>query len=279
MKKPIVVSVGELGWDLYLVGHLRFMLQYYNIKFAVICYPDRKCLYKNVADEIYDIPDTFYKKFDTFEQECFGIKASSDSTSREKLMAFFIDVIPHDCYIPPGFAFTCKSFGMVYAHEPFPYSKKLEGKKEILVFPRARGGRFTPRNLPVKFYVDLIYELCKQFPQYTVRTIGIESGAYKIDEIIAKNYACDVKKEANLQDMIDRFQIALVAIGSQSAPCKISLLQGVPTYMIGHEKERHTKLENWKGTKCGFYETHNYQEFDLNLCIDEIVRFCKEEEK
>jgi len=241
MKKPIVVDCGELGWSLYLVGHLRFLRAYYDFNIDIMTYPDRQCLYKNIVNNIYVLPDNFYKKFDISEQECFGIQASSDPESKDKLMAFFLNEIAEDYYIPPGFQFTCKSFGMIYSHEPFSYGEKiatLSIDREILVFPRARGGRFLPRNLPVKFYIDLIYELCKQFPNRTVRTMGIESGAYKIDKVIAQNYVCDVKKEANLQDMIDRCQIALVAIGSQSAPLKITLLQGVPTFMIGHEKER-----------------------------------------
>jgi len=278
MKKPIVVDCGELGWSLYLVGHLRFMLQYYNIKFAVMCYPDRKCLYKNIADEIYDIPDEFYKKFDTSEQECFGIEASSDPTSRDKLMAFFIDVIPQDCYIPPGFAFTCKSFGLLYAHEPFKYTVELpDHPKEILVFPRARGGRFVPRDIPREFYVQLINRLCEEFDTKIVRTVGTLSGAYKIkqEDINKALYLDGVKEKPNLQELINFCQVAVAAVGSQSAPGKISLLQGVPTFMIGHEKERHTKTENWKGTKYGFYETHNYQQFDFKLCIDNIISFIR----
>lgn len=277
-KKPIVCDVGELGWSLYLVGHLRFLRSYYNFNIDVMTYPDRACLYKQVADNIFKLPDEFYEKFDISEQECFGIKASSDPTSKDELMAFFLGVIPQHCYIPPGFAFTCKAFGMIYSHEPFQYKTinfENPEQKEILVFPRARGGRFLPRNLPVKFYVELIWELCKQFPQHTVRTMGTESGAYKIDKVIAQNYICSVDEGADLQRMIDRCQIAIAAIGSQSAPPKITLLQGVPTFMIGHEKERHTKLENWKQTECGFYETHNYQNFDFKLCIDSIIRFIR----
>lgn len=278
MKKPMVVSVGELGWDLYLVGHLRFLREYYDFNIDVMTYPDRACLYKTVADNIFKVPEDFYEAFDLSEQECFGIEASKDPESPKKLLKFFKERIPKDYYIPLGFQFTCKPFGMIYKHEPFQYKTinfENPEDKEILVFPRARGGRFLPRNLPVKFYVDLIRELCNQFPQYTIRTMGIESGAYKIDKVIAKNYVCDVKQEADLQDMIDRCQVAVVAVGSQSAPLKITLLQGIPSFMIGHEKERHTNLENWKKTKCEFYETQNYQQFDFKLCIDNIIRFIR----
>lgn len=289
MKKPIVVSIGELGWDLYLVSHLRFLREYYGFTMAVMTYEDRQCLYKNVADEIFDIPTSFYREFDISEQECFGIKASSDSGSALQLKTFFTDIAasldpPH--YIPKGFEFTCRHFGFAYKHEPFPYSKELPGqlrntKKEILVFPRWRSGRFTPRNLPLKFYADLIYELCKKFPQYIVRTVGLESGSYKLDKIIAKNYICSVKKKADLQDLIDHCQLTIAAVGSQSALPKITLLQGIPTFMIGHEVGRHTELENWMKTKCGFYEIRpdEYQTLNTQDCIEKIIYFIKGLEK
>ena len=278
MKKPIVVDCGELGWSLYLVAHLRFLREYYGFTMAVRTYPDRQCLYKNVADEIFDIPASFYRDFDTKDQECFGVGPQSLENHLTLLEYFRED---NDYYIPTGFEFRCRTFGFAYKHEPFPYSKKLEDKKEILVFPRWRSGRFTPRNLPLKFYADLIYELCKKFPQYTVRTVGLESGSYKLDKVIAKNYICDVKEKADLQDLINQCQVAVAAVGSQSALPKLTLLQGVPTFMIGHEAGRHTELENWMKTKVGFYEigVDQYQAFNTQDCIEKIIYFIKGPEK
>ena len=278
MKKPIVVDCGELGWSLYLVSHLRFLRGYYAFPMSVMTYPDRQCLYKNVADGVFDIPASFYTEFNTKDQECFGVGPQSHD-NHFKLLKYFINGgIPNDYYIPPGFEFRCRTFGFAYKHEPFPHSKKIiRDKKEILVFPRWRSGRFTPRNLPLKFYADLIYELCKQFPQYTVRTVGLESGSYKLDKIIAKNYICDVKKKADLQDLIDLCQVAVAAVGSQSVLPKITLLQGVPTFMIGHEAGRHTELENWMKTKVGFYGIgiNEYQNFNTQDCIEKIIYFIK----
>ena len=64
---------------------------------------------------------------------------------------------------------------------------------------------------------------------------------------------------------------------SQSAPMKLALLQGVPSFMIGHEQERHVKQENWAATKAGFYSISkaDYNTADVTDCIDEIVNFIR----
>lgn len=82
----------------------------------------------------------------------------------------------------------------------------------------------------------------------------------------------------DVQDLIDRCQVAKVAIGSQSAPPKISLLQGVPTFIIGNERIRHVNSENWMRTKIGFYDVHkdSYYKFDFEDCEDKIISFIKE---
>lgn len=81
----------------------------------------------------------------------------------------------------------------------------------------------------------------------------------------------------SIQDLIDRCQVADVAIGSQSAPPKITLLQGVPTFIIGNERVRHVDLENWMKTKVGFYGVtkETYLNFDFSKCINEIKLFVR----
>ena len=285
MSKPIVVDVGELGWSLYLVAHLRFLKSYYNFTMAVMTYPDRQCLYEGIADDILNIPDEFYEKFDTSKQECFGIAASTDNESAKRLKSFFLQKIPNGYYIPPGFEFNCKAFGYVYKHKPFQYTQGYGDNaiKEILVFPRSREYRnpiIPTRNLPEEFYVELIKKLSWGFTEFNIRSMGLTSGSYNIEYslnhgIELVNYINDIKLKSGLQDLINRCQIAVAAVGSQSAPPKITLLQDVPTFMIGHERERHTKTENWMRTKVGFYEVQDYENFDFDECINQIIEFIR----
>ena len=57
----------------------------------------------------------------------------------------------------------------------------------------------------------------------------------------------------------------------------ISLLLGIPTYMIGHEKERHVQIENWFNTLVGFTEVSpdGYELLDKDKCILDILEFMK----
>jgi hypothetical protein len=109
-----------------------------------------------------------------------------------------------------------------------------------------------------------------------VRTIGTKDGAYNI-EIERTNYINWIGRSASLQDLIDRCQSAVAAVGSQSAPPKISLLQGVPTFIIGHQEKRHARTENWMNTKVGFYEIgkRRYSTFNSRTCARKIVKFVR----
>jgi hypothetical protein len=111
--------------------------------------------------------------------------------------------------------------------------------------------------------------------------MGTKEGAYNItykyDELgVAKsNYINHIGKTPTIQALIDRCQCAIGAVGSQSALPKIMLLQSVPTYMIGHSKQRHQEEENWGKAKCGFWETGDYNNFYSGECIEKIVEFFK----
>ena len=126
----------------------------------------------------------------------------------------------------------------------------------------------------------LIERLCNEFPHLNVRTIGTANAAYDIN-INKLNYVNWVGRSKSLQDMIDWCQTAVAAIGSQSGPPKIALLQGVPTFMIGHQKNRHMVNENWSKTRVEFVEVKNdnYIEFADAKCIDQIVAFVGASEK
>lgn len=232
------VDIGELGWSLYLSFHLRWRKKKKNESFAVFTFPDRFCLYRGIA-EVHPVPEKYYSTFDWRHQSCMGIWKHDG----KRVKRFFETSLPKGFNLVPGFEFTCGNKvrwtdNKIYA--PFSYSKKLEGKREIIVLPRSRK-MSVRRNLPKRFYRNLIEELCISFPNLIVRSMGIKAGSYFIDNVEKKNYRNSVKGESDLQNLIDRCQLAVVAIGAQSAPPKLTLLQGVPTFIIGHEKERHVR--------------------------------------
>lgn len=273
MKKLFFVDIGELGWSFYLTAHIRWLQAHGNFDILVMTYPDRHCLY-NMADSVCDLPADFYLEFPIRIQNCFGL-----SKQRFKLMEYFKSIMPENYSLPKEFEFRCKTFfkdEVIY--RAYPYQKEMKEGKEILIFPRYR--EESPfRNLPKDFYVDLIRNICQEFPGHTIRTMGISEGAYVIDEISNKNYVNDVKEGASLQEVIDRCQIAIGAVGGTSSLPKLTLLQGIPTFIIGHEHKRFTERENWGDSKVAFFEIakYSYNSFRYgDPCANAIIRFLKE---
>lgn len=272
-NKLAFIDVGELGWSLYLSAHIRWLKKNTNFTVAVISLPDRKCLYQGIADKIIDIPKAFYKKYDLKLQDSAKIR----KVGWGELKEFFMPYVPRDYFIfdPTEYPYRISSDSRIF--KPYEYSMPPEDGKEVIIFPRCRPGLWLKRNLPEEFYIRLIRRLCKRFPELTIRTIGTKNGAYNM-EIDKLNYINWVGKSKTLQDLIDRCQSAVVAVGSQSAPPKLSLLQGVPTFIIGHQKDRHIQRDNWMNTKVGFYEIgkKEYATFNIDDCVQEVVDFIKE---
>lgn len=267
--KKMYVDVGELGWSLYLSGHIRWLKEHTDEHIGVTTHADRCCLYNEIADAVYNVPDDFYTKFRRGREVFFGLRG----VSATELSDFFMKRIHSGYKLEGFFGYKIKWDKIIF--KPYLCSKALNGKKEILILPRCREAKAGRRNLPKCFYAKMVGILCDEYPDHIIRTIGIPSGAYNINGIKKANYVNDVREGADLQELIDRCQVAVVAIGSQSAPPKITLLQGVPTFMVGHQRERHINTENWMSTKVEFYDIPKYHYDKLNStdCLKKVMAF------
>lgn len=272
LNNLVFLDVGELGWSLYLSAHLRWLKERGNFKIAVIALPDRRCLYEGLADEIIDVPEMFYEKYDINMQDSFKIRHEKWGSIR----AFFLPCIPVGYRLAEYYEYPTQIYGKNRIFKPYPSAKKTRERKEVLIFPRCRSGIWAKRNLPMMFYASLIRQLCDEFPDLTIRTIGTESGAYNL-KIRKSNYINWVGKNNSLQGLIDRCQFAVAAVGAQSAPPKLSLLQGVPTFIIGHQEDRHIDTENWMNTKVGFYkiDKRGYKTINGKDCTKRVIKFIK----
>jgi len=273
-SRVVFVDIGELGWSLYLSAHIRWLKRNTHQYILVMTSPDRKCLYKGLADSVINIPNDFYRAF-RGHQECFGLY----ETPERELRKYFDKIIPADYKIPPYFLFKCnpgfKEDKFIY--KSYEYNNGLNGKREIIIFPRYRKEiPFDNRNLPEKFYRDLITKLCGEFRSLIIRSAGTIRGAYDIN-LDRPNYVNWIGKTKTIQSLIDRFQVTKIAVGSQSAPPKLALIQNVPAFMIGHQKTRHMITDNPMNTKVGFYEipVNNYDKINSSECINEIVDFVR----
>jgi hypothetical protein len=272
-NKIVFIDVGELGWSLYLSAHIRWLKKNTDSQSVVIGFPDRRCLYKGLVEEFIEVPRAFYKKYDINNQDSCRIR----KVGWDELNSFFFS------YVPSGYRFAgykeypTKIISDKRIFAPYEYSRRPERKREIIIFPRCRHGLWTRRNLSKEFYIRIIKNLCDVFPKMRIRTVGTKEGAYNID-LDRRNYINWVGKGDTLQDLINKCQSAVIAVGSQSAPPKLALLQGLPTFIIGHQRKRHIKTENWMNTKVGFYEIKKdaYETFNKRGCIKAIINFVKE---
>ena len=290
--KEIFLDIGELGWSMYLSAHLRWRKEHIMSNWAVMTLPGRDCLYEGMVDKIFHAHWKHKENQLLRDRDCFGFYGLPDY----KLRAYFNAKVPAGYQIPesqPLGAFSREEiFKGKMIFKPYPYKDKSLNNlsksiamKEILVFPRYRDAKpFCVKNLPKTFYTNLVSKLCDEFPKYIIRTMGTREGAYNITYnhelgwVKRPNYMNHIGKTPTIQALIDRCQCAIGAVGSQSAPPKLMLLQNVPTFMIGHTRKRHQEEENWGKAKCGFWEIglDDYNKFYSWECIDEIVKFFKE---
>ena len=157
--------------------------------------------------------------------------------------------------------------------------KERNDKKAMLIFPRCRKGKFGHRNLTKEFYVNLARKLHAEYPDHNLISISSKNGAYVLGEEVDFDLVeYDDDKTIDMLIALCNSGKVIFVCGSQSSLPKISLLLGVPTYMIGHEKKRHMEAENWMKTKVGFTEVppDGYQNLGRgDECINDILKFVK----
>jgi hypothetical protein len=176
--------------------------------------------------------------------------------------------------IPNIFAFACIwFFENRTIYEPYQTENPpTDGKKRIIIFPRYREHKqFSYRNLTKEFYDALIDMLCSAHPEKEIVLCGSSSGCYHFDQK-RDNLRNMISDRPSLQDTIDICSASVFAIGGTSSLPKLSLMQGVETFIIGHERQRFTLKENWCQTKVNFYDVpaDGYQKLNIADCLQKI---------
>jgi len=242
----------------------------------VLTLKDRFCLYKNIADLLVKVtPNPFGSKY---PQDALGFR----KITTEQMRKYYDKKLPSGFKIPDYVTFKGDTFfkrKMIF--KSFETKNILSDKKDtILIFPRYRKQpSHSWRNLPKKFYVTLVKKLSKEFPNYNIVSIGSKDGAYSL-EIKLPNFK-NIVGQTDIQCVIDYCNISVAAIGSASSLPKISLLQKVPTFVIGHERERAIDTDNWLKTKVGFFEVDKkgYNSLGRNNCVRKMIRIFKADKK
>lgn len=171
--------------------------------------------------------------------------------------------------------YTQQIFVKYTSNETFTFDKPC-----ITIFPRARS-RAAQRNVPKFVWLELVEKL-----RHSVKVIlaGTPNGAcladYEAENVINMiNYNGEDKTEK----IIAYLNSSDLSISSQSGGTHISLLAGCPSYIIGHEKQRHAVKENRLGTPVSFRYIPDYRMIDADTIIKDISDFAnklpKKEEK
>jgi len=286
--KTLYYDCGELGWSLYLLGHLNWLIKNKRTNdFSICTYKNRRFLYKHLPVEILSIPFGMSEKIKNFDMDGTHL---FDHDKQERINNKFLKELFHHYYGDKYIIHNEYSkFFDESNHETLLSSLNslmitneiIGNNKCILIFPRKRIGKFAKRNLPEEFYIELINEISTKYKDIKIISIGLPSSSYKLTNSIGSNNFIDLTGLDSNEMLELVFTIlntgkVITSVGSQSALPKISLLQKVPTFMIGHEKVRHTETDNWMNTKCGFYELKRDYVIDIQDCIDKFISFFEE---
>ena len=267
-------DIGELGWSLYLYGYLNKKWEDGDRDFSVVTLKDRRSIFDNIGCQVFYTNLT--DRLRNAAQDGFGLFGIPDSELRE-----YFNTCGHAGeQIAPEFRFGChRFFDGKMKFKPLKVEISIPVNR-ILIFPRKRTSQHHSfRNLNKSFYVELIKQLCAKYTNHLVESIGVPGGAYEIGEKnMPLNFRDLVGNITTIQTLIDICSTASVAIGGTSAPPKISMLQGVPTFLLGHEKRRFMVDDNWMRTKAGFYEfgKDEYQSFNESEAIEAVLKFVKD---
>jgi hypothetical protein len=287
--KTLYYDCGELGWSLYLLGHINWLIKYKNFTdFSICTYKNRMFLYEHLPIEVLEIPYQMMKEIKDFDMD--GTHLFKHDTQERIHNNYLIKLFNY--YYGDEYSINedYNKFQNESLHESIPSSSRLKAKADklipygmaVLVFPRARIGKFASRNLPKNFYVKLINRLISEFNYINIVSIGLPSSSYNLSNAIGHKQFVDLTtyKEDDMLELLITIlnsREVMATVGSQSALPKVSLLQKVQSYMIGHERKRHTETDNWMNTRCGFYTLDRSYKINIDNCVDHFIKWIRNE--
>jgi len=269
---------GELGWGLSRwFGHMRYLHKevYKDKPFVAFIDLDYHIFVKDFVKYSIELPEWFYKL--ELERDCYeavlpdskpGSLTPPHVYSRmiEYMRGFYdyekcIEIFP-----PRG----CNPF-VTFLPQLFRLQKEEPIKSDrdiICVMPRGRS-RAPQRNVPEFIWREVVEELRKYF---TVVLCGTPSGSfllgYTADNVIN---LIDYNKEDKMDLIVRYLNSAVCSISSQSGLTHVSLHAGCPSYIIGHEKERHVKFENKFDVPVSFRTVVDYRAIDSQTILNDVA--------
>ena len=283
VDEPCVVSfvTAELGWFLqYWQARLRFL------KHKV--YPDHKfiimtdsVLHPFVSDFVsytIPLPKEFYDL--GLDRDCYEAvvpnSLAGSLTPRNvyaALLEYFRNFYNRDkaveVWTPRGCNDIINKMQQVFCG--YTTDQKIESDRPIIVvMPRARV-RAAVRNVPEFVWAELVEKLRQTF---LVVLCGTPSGAC-LQNYEAKNVVNLISYEEGdkVSKTIQYLNSAICSVGSQSGGTHISLLSKCPSYIIGHEKARHTVELNRFNIPTSFRYVIDYRAIGADTIVSDLQQF------
>jgi len=283
--EPTVVSfaISEFGWFLqYMQGYLRYLKHkvYPNHKFILFSSTQYHVLVKDFISHTIQLPPWFGEL--GLEPDCYesvlpgsppGSLTPPDvyASLLQYFRQFYDTSKAVEIWPPRGYSTFLMNKPQVFTRYSSTENIREQFDKPIIVvFPRARA-RAPQRNIPEYIWREFVLRLSQN---RIVVTAGIPGGAC-LEDLEGKNIINMIKYEG--EDKLDKIMEYLcnaeLCVSSQSGPTHLSLLCACPSYIIGHEEQRHCVKENRLKTFCTFRYVQDYRCTDSDTMLNDMDEF------
>jgi len=289
IDEPVIASmfIGELGWYLQRYqGYMRYLKQevYKDYKFLIVVDPALHVFVNDFVGWTVDLPEWFKElKLDTDCYEAVLPESTPGSLTPPEVYSKLIEYIKRlynnesgKLILPPrGCNLFIENQPQIFTR----YTNKnlLESDKPILsIIPRKRS-RAPDRNVPEYIWREVVEVLKSQFK---IVLLGTPNGAcladYEDKDVIN---LISYNEPNKTEETIRYLNNSMCSISSQSGGTHISLLSGCPSYIIGHERDRHAVTENRLNTPVTFRYVIDYRCIDAQTIIQDVFSLLNELQK
>lgn len=282
LDEPCVASffIGELGWILQRwAGYLRYLKHevYKDHKFILMTNLDYHAFVHDFITYTIPPPKEFLDL--NLETDCYEAPTPNSPpgsltppevwTALIKYFRNFYNVeYAEEVWTPRGCNTWVDKRPQLF--QRFAAAPVKADKPIIVVFPRGRA-RSPQRNVPEFVWKELVDKLKED---YVVILGGTPSGSF-LANYQGENVVNLINYDGSdkMEQIIGFLNSAVMSVSSQSGPTHISLFSGCPSYIIGHEKDRHAVVENRLSTPVSFRQLQDYRAIDAISMFEDIKSF------
>lgn len=278
VDEPCVISffIAEMGWLLQRwQGYLRYLKQkvYPDHKFVMMMNLQFHVFVDDFIAYTLDLPKEFYDlglETDCYEAPLAGSRPGS--LTPPNVYAAIIEVLRNfynrekaiEIWPPRGCNLWIDKRPQLFKR--YTASPIKSDKPIMVIFPRKRL-RTPQRNVPEFIWREVVEHLKQDF---TIVLGGTPNGTglvdYEDDVINLIRY----DDEDKLEKIVQYLNSAVCSLSSQSGLTHISLLSGCPSYIIGHEKQRHAIDENRLNIPVTFRQVADYRAIDAETIVKDV---------